>query len=245
MMASGDRMFKQEPASEWWRKYTQQDLLASAIRTGLSVAGPAGAIVAEFITEFVPAQRVDRLHDFVEQLDDRLRGVEAQFKERLASSSGFAALAEQASVSAVRTASTEHRADLAELLKHGLSRSEAEMLQEEALLSLRDRINDAQVLILMAYGNFKRTMGDTELKAFHDAHPGVFDVRSPDSGRSAEHKQRWTMLEHYEADLNALGLLRDTEGIAKSGPRRRYQITDLGRLLLEAIGRYRDPSHRQ
>ena len=49
------------------------------------------------------------------------------------------------------------------------------------------------------------------------------------------------MREHYAAEMEALGMLRDTKGIAKSGQQRKYDITPLGRLLLEAIGRYQEP----
>jgi len=236
----GAAMFESN-APELWRKYTQQDLLAATIRVGLSLTGPLGAIAAEFITEFIPQQRIDRLTDFVEKLAEVLKESDEQFKERLSSSNGFAALAEQVAVSAVRTASTDHRADLAELLKHGLSSSEAEMLEEQALLSLRDRINDAQVLLLMNYSNFKPTLRDGERSAFQQMHSGLFSINPPPRGSSTEDQRRWTMREHYESELATLGLLRDTEGIAKSGPQRKYEITSLGRLLLQAIGRYRDP----
>jgi hypothetical protein len=237
-------MFENESSSDLLRQFTQQDILARSIRVGLSLAGPVGGLIGEFLTEFVPGQRVDRLHDFVEKLADRLAGIEEQFKERLATSSGFAALAEQATLSAVRTASDEHRTDLSELIKHGLSQSDAAMIAEEALLRLRDRLNDVQVLLLMSYGNFRRVMGDAELKAFQDAHPGVFSPSPPTKDSPDDERRRWTMREHYESEIEALGLLRDTEGIAKSGARRKYQITPLGRLLLEAIGRYRDPLRR-
>jgi hypothetical protein len=235
-------MFNEDEAgSRLWRRYAQSDLLATAIRTGLSVAGPVGAIVGEFITEFVPARRVDRLHDWIEKLDDRLKGVEEEFKQRLASSNDFAALAEQAAVSAVRTGSSDHRADLAHLLKHGLSKSNAEMIGEQALMSLRDRLNDAQVIILMAYGNFKQTFGDAEFGAFSKAHPGLFSVSPPMFGSSPDEGRRWTMVNHYESELATLGLLHDTQGVVKPGPDRQYAITSLGILLLQAIGRYRDP----
>jgi hypothetical protein len=42
---------------------------------------------------------------------------------------------------------------------------------------------------------------------------------------------------HYEDDLVSLGLLRDLEGVAKSGRRRKVAIADLGRLLLDAINK--------
>lgn len=235
-------MLKPEPDGDLLRRFTQEDLLASGIRVALGLAGPVGTIVGEFLTQFVPAQRLDRLRDFVERLHERLDGLEDQFKERLVSTPAFAALTEEASVAAVSTPSDDHRQDLAALLHHGLSRDAAELLEEHALLSLRNRITDAQVIILMSYGNFRRTMGDTELKQFWDAHPGLFSVHPPTMTSSANERRRWTMREHYEAELESLRLLKDTEGVIKSGRQRHYEITALGRLLLQAIGRHRDPN---
>jgi hypothetical protein len=224
------------------RRFTQEDLLASGIRAALSVAGPVGTIVGEFLTQFVPAQRLDRLQQFVESLHERLSGLEEQFKERLNSDPAFASLVEEASIAAVSTASDSHRDDLTRLLKHGLSRDQADLIEEQALMRLRNRLNDAQVILLMSYGNFKRTMGDAELKEFWDQHPGLFSAHPPTMTSPPEERRRWTMREHYAAELEALSLLRDTEGIVKSGQQRKYQITALGRLLLAAIGRYRDPN---
>jgi hypothetical protein len=170
-----------------------------------------------------------------------LNGIEDRFQQRVASSPSFAALTEEASVAAVSTASDEYRRDLAALLHHGLFRDDAEILEEQALLHLRDRINDAQVILLMSYGNFRQTMGDTDQQDFWDAHPGLFDVHPPLMNSSPDEIRRWTMKEHYGAELESLGLLKDSEGIAKSGRVRNYEITALGRLLLDAIGRYRDP----
>jgi hypothetical protein len=119
---------------------------------------------------------------------------------------GYAALAEHASLAAVATASSDHRRDLAAILRHGLSRSDAEMLEEQALLSLRGQLNDAQVLILMDFGNFMRTFGDEERKAFHELHSPRFELLPPDSGSSDDEIRRWTMFQHYESGLESLGL---------------------------------------
>ena len=59
----------------------------------------------------------------------------------------------------------------------------------------------------------------------------------PDSGASEDQARRWVMYRHYEDDLVSLGLLRDLEGVAKSGRRRKVAIADLGRLLLDAINK--------
>jgi hypothetical protein len=233
-----DNLFNEPiPLGSPLQTWSQDDVLATSIRLALSVTGPLGAIAGEFLTQFVPAQRIDRLRDFVEKLEERLTGLEEKFKERLSVSPGYAALAEEVSLAAVRTASGEKRQDLAAILQHGLSRDEGELLEEAALLSLRERLNDAQVLILMSYGNFKRTLGDKELDTFRKTHSSVFDVQPPTMQASEEERRRWAMHEHYESQLEALGLLRDTEGVVKSGPGRKYQITTLGRLLLQSIGR--------
>lgn len=229
-------MFDEHGTDHQLRRFAQEDVLASSIRVALAIAGPVGTILGEFLTQFVPAQRLDRLQHFVESLAERIGDMEREFWERLCSSSAYAALAEEASLSAVRTSSDEHRRDLASLLAHGLSKEESELLEEQALLRLRDRITDAQVLILMSYGNFSRTLGDGALKAFHASYPGLFGLSPPTMTSSAEERRRWTMRQHYETELEALGLLRDTEGTAKSVPRR-HEITQLGRLLLEAIDR--------
>jgi hypothetical protein len=97
------------------------DLLAAGIRVALSPLGPFGAVIAEFATQIVPKQRLDRLQDFIEQLNQRLSGMEALFRERISLSAPYASLAEEASLAAVRTASCDRRRDLAALLRTGCS----------------------------------------------------------------------------------------------------------------------------
>jgi len=237
-------MFDERPQDNPLREFAQEDLLVSGLRVALSAAGPLGAIVGEFLTQFVPAQRLDRLQQFVECLSERLGELESSFRERIHSSPAFAAVVEEAAVSAVRTLSDEHRRDLAWLVANGLSLDEARLLDTQALLRLRDRITDAQVILLMSYGNFKRAMNDPELSAFQSKHPGLFARTPPTMSSSAEERREWSMSEHYRAELETIGLLRDTEGVAKSSRSRRYEITTLGKALLAEIGRYRDPYAR-
>jgi hypothetical protein len=58
--------------------------LALSIRSTLALAGPPGAIVGEFLTHFVPGQRLDRC-SFVELLNERVGDLEA-FKQMVTSS---------------------------------------------------------------------------------------------------------------------------------------------------------------
>jgi hypothetical protein len=223
--------------TDWVRRYTQEDCGAATLRTALSLAGPVGAIVAEFLTQFVPGQRIDRLNDFVEQLGQRVADVEEQFKVRLHESAAFASLAEQVSLAAVRSPSAERRCDLAELLRHGLSRPDAELIEEHAVVRLLDQLNDAQVLILMQHGSFTDSMVDPARDEFVERNADILAVMPPGYGDPEEQHRRWTMYRHYEDGLIGLNLLEDAEGIVKGGPVRRVRITALGCLLLTAIGR--------
>jgi len=86
-----------KPDREWLRRFTQEDMLASGLRVALASVGPVGVIVAEFATQLVPRQHLDRLQNFSEQLNERLAGLEDEFRERLSSSAAFATLTEEAS----------------------------------------------------------------------------------------------------------------------------------------------------
>lgn len=221
----------------WLRRFTQEDMLASGLRMALSAAGPLGAVVSEFVTQLVPQQRVDRLENFVERLNQRFVGLRDEFHERVQSSAPFAVLTEEATLAAVRTASDERRGDLAALLRNGFDHDDSRVEEDLALARLLERLNEPQVLLLMSYGNFKRTMGDTELRDFQLKYPGVFEIHPPTQTGSSDDRRRWAMHNHYIAELVSFGLLEDEEGIAKSGPRRKVRITPLGLLLLQLIGR--------
>lgn len=224
----------------WLRRFTQEDMLASGLRMALSSAGPLGAVVSEFVTQLVPQQRVDRLEHFVEQLNQKFLGFHDEFRERVQSSAPFAVLTEEATLAAVRTASDERRSDLASLLRGGFDHDDARVEEDLALARLLERLNEPQVLLLMSYGNFKRTMDDTELRDFQLKYPGVFEVHPPTQTSGPDDRRRWAMHNHYIAELVSFGLLEDEEGIAKSGSRRKVRITSLGRLLLQLVARDRE-----
>lgn len=225
-----------KPRVDWLDRFTAEDGAASSVRIALASAGPMGAIVAEFITQFIPNQRLDRLQDFTEQLANRLTGLESAFQERIRESAAYASLVEEASLAAVRTPSRERRYDLAAFLRTGLSQTDADLLGHEALLGVLDGLNEVQILILISYA-FRATLNDPEYEDFKRQHPGVFDVQQPVLNRPDDVvRRRWTMDQHYRSELEARGLLKDTEGIAKSATRQ-YTITTLGDLLVAAIGR--------
>jgi hypothetical protein len=112
--------------------------------------GVVGLVAGELLANVLPRQRVERLSDFVEQLSERVKGLEGAFRAKL-EEPAYAAVAEASFLAAVRTASSARRGDLAGLLKTGLSKTEAELVGHEAFVRLLDGLNDAQVIILASY----------------------------------------------------------------------------------------------
>ena len=227
----------EERQPDWLRRFTQEDMVALGMRTALATLGPFGAFFGDFLTQFVPNQRLDRLQDFVEKMHERLSSFEAPFSSRVASSEAYASLVEEVTVQAVRTPSDDRRLALVELLRTGLSRSDAELIDHQALLRILENINDPQILILMKHGSFSQAMHDTARAAFIAQHASTLDVRPPALGDDDDDQQRrWAIHVYYVDDLIARGLLRDVEGMVKSGSQKNVRITHLGKLLLQAIG---------
>ncbi len=208
-------------------------LLAAGIKGFCGLLGPFGAIAGEFLTQFVPRQRLDRLQDFIEQLNDEVGALRDRFEARL-QEPPFASLTEESFVAAVQTPSDVRRRELAALLRHAIESKEASLSREHAMLRLLADVADAEIVILRAH-SFSRVIGDQAYANYVRAHDDVLSARPPDSGSTAAERERWTLYLFHEDRLVGLGLLRELEGIAKSSVRPRRGLTELGRLLLEAI----------
>lgn len=215
------------------RPTTQADILAGSLRASLALLGPAGVLFGEFLTHFVPNQRLDRLTDYVEILGDRLDDLQA-FQTRIESSAAFAAVVEEATVAAVQSPESQRRRDLAEFVKSGLQIEDHDLVAHRALMTLLEQINEPQLVILTAYA-FDAGMGDRDHEDFMKKHADVF-ISPPTGAADGPADERWAMREFYEDQLVKLGLLTEVEGVISHKPRVR-KITTLGRMLLKAIAR--------
>jgi hypothetical protein len=143
---------------------------------------------------------------------------------------------------AVRTPSDERRQRLADLLHRGLSASDLDLVERQALLRLLEQLNDEQNLILMKFGSFRQVEGDVDRVQFIQKHRATLAVEEPAIGDGEEVRRRWTMFSFYVDGLVSRGLLRDTEGVGKSQGSPRVAVNPLGKLLLETIGLRVEPT---
>lgn len=225
-----------EKSQSWLRQYTQEDMAVSFLRVGLSAAGPVGAIIGEFATQLVPKQRMDRLEEFSEFLQERLGSLEEQFKARLQESAGYSALAEDVTMAAVRTASSPRRQELAALLVNSISTPDAELIEQQVLVRALDQINDVQLLLLMLHGSFRQTFGNQDRAAFLQKHEAAVSIRKPSRPASEADVHRWNVQQYYLRDLIAKGLLMEHPQGSNSHDNVNVQIAPLGRLLLRSLG---------
>lgn len=212
-------------------------MFASGIRVALSALRPFGGVIGDFLTQFVPQQRLDRLTEFVEILHEQMEAAATSFQQRVETSAPYAALLEESTLAAVRTPSSQRRRDIVEILRTGLSKSDAEVIGHHALLRLLENLNEAEIIVLMSLGSFRKPFNDPEVDQFYEKHDAVLGIMPPNLNASLEEHRRWMIRDHYDETLISRGLARDTEGIVKSGPQRTLAITPLGSMLLQAIGR--------
>ena len=223
-------MLEPKPDPDNDRAITQADILSTAVRVTLSSAlpGPLGALVSEFVTQFIPQQRQDRLQQFVEELNEKFEGLQAEMRARLEASQGFAVLTEEVCLSAVRTQSNDRRRALAALLRDGFSRGDAELEDSVTLVRILNELNDTQLLLLVFYDRFGLLNSrEHRIREFLERNPGLFPSM-PTLRDAPEVVEAWAMHEHYVNELVNLHLLRDREDVVKSSNARVVEITPLG-----------------
>lgn len=220
------------------------DVVTSAIRGILGLVPIAGSLLAELAGTVIPNQRIDRITKFLVILDSKLSALEKDFVISQLSNESFSDFLEEGILQVVHSISDERREYIANLIAFGLSQQDIEYIELKYLLRILNEINDIEILWLRFY--LVPTMdGDEEFRDKHNdvITPVVATMSDPLSVVEKEALQK-----SYKEHLSRLGLLRPqykidhrtntpefdsyTGGLAI----RSYQITSLGRLLLEQIG---------
>lgn len=131
-------------------KYKAPDILAIVAKGGLGAIPYVGPLAAEIIGGIIPNQRLDRLEDTVKRLEAMLDedGV-ASFKSKM-DDPDFIDLFEEAMLQAARALTDERRENIARLLKNGMLDEERSHQSKRRMLEFFERINDTEIIILMA-----------------------------------------------------------------------------------------------
>lgn len=220
------------------------DYVATALRAVTSSVPIVGPLLSELAGVVVPNQRLERIAKFAEELDRRLRALEATYgiTDRLGNEH-FADLLEEGVRQAARSLSDDRRQYLAALIVNGLSAQDIEYSESRHLLRMLNELSDVEIIWLRSYWD-----GTWE---FSEQHQNV--LARPEASMASprneqDHAARKTALQDsYKEHLCRLGLLErryrvdirtkqpkfDQDGVQEVDG---YSVTLLGHLLLRQIG---------
>lgn len=223
--------------------YQINDYVSIFSRMVMSYAPGIGPILAEAAGTIIPNQRVDRLIQYARILETRLSSIEVDVLKTQLSNEFFTDLLEESIIQATHALTEERRQYLASIIANSISLSNVEYLESKRILRLLGEINDIEVIWLRFYLN-PVLQGDNE---FRNKHKEILQPIRSFIGADDKMHEKATMQTSYKEHLTQLGLLEhrykidsrtkvlevDASGKFSVGG---YDITSLGRILLQKIG---------
>lgn len=203
-----------------------------------------GPLVAEVVGAIIPNQRIDRIESLLKLLESKIPEEDKpKIKQRIISKESID-LIEDSFIQASRALSEERKEYIASLLKNSLINDDLKHIEYKRLLSILCELNDLQILIL----KLKSLEGKQPKHAeFWDTHKNALTTPLALASSSQTEIDKYTIYITHEFHLANLGLLRGIFNVPKKGElpefdentgmikSRRYEITNLGRLLLRCI----------
>ena len=220
------------------------DYVATALRAVMGSVPIVGPLFGELAGVVVPNQRMERIAKFAEELDRRLRVLEAadDITDRLGNEH-FADLLEEGIRQAARSLSDDRRQYLAALVVNSLTTQDIEYSESRHLLRMLNELSDVEIIWLRFY--LDRTWEFSERHQNALAPPQA-SMASPRNERDKA-ARKTALQDSYKEHLCLLGLVErryrvdmrsrqpkfDEDGVQEVDG---YSITTLGHLLLRQIG---------
>ena len=220
------------------------DYVATALRAVMGSVPIVGPLFGELAGVVVPNQRMERIAKFAEELDRRLRVLEAadDITDRLGNEH-FADLLEEGIRQAARSLSDDRRQYLAALVVNSLTTQNIEYSESRHLLRMLNELSDVEIIWLRFY--LVRTWEFSERHQNALAPPQA-SMASPRNERDKA-ARKTALQDSYKEHLCLLGLVErsyrvdmrsrqpkfDKDGVQEVDG---YSITTLGHLLLRQIG---------
>ena len=220
------------------------DYFATALRAVTGSVPLVGPLFSELAGVVVPNQRIERIAKFAEELDRRLRVLEAvDGITDLLGNEHFADLLEEGIRQAARSLSDDRRQYIAALVVNGLTTQDIEYSESRHLLRMLNELSDVEIVWLRFYLD-----GTWEFSERHENVLAPPQASLASSRNELDKAARKTALQDsYKEHLCRLGLVErryrvdmrsrqpkfDEDGVQEVVG---YSITPLGHLLLRQIG---------
>ncbi len=229
---------------------SKEDMMALFVKSVFGVV-PFGAPIGEAITAVIPNQKLERVIDFVQVLNHKIKNAERNIEEHELKTQEFTDLLEDALGQASRSLTEVRREYIASLLKNSLTEYELSHVEEKRLLSLLNELNDAEIIWLKGY-SLNQAIGSQEYSKFREAHKDILEpVRIVYGGGPGSIPQelfdKEAIQKSYQNNLVNLRLISESfksvtngevpEFDSETGKMkvRGYNCSNLGELLLRYI----------
>ena len=227
----------------------KEDMMSLFVKSIFGIV-PFGSPIGEAITAVIPHQKLERVVDFVQVLNYKIKNAERKIEEHELKSKEFTDLLEDALGQASRALSRERLEYIASLVKNSLTHQELKHIEEKRLLSLLNELNDAEIIWLKSY-SLNNAVGSSEYGDFYQNHE---DILKPVSIRfgvpeniTQELYDKEAIQKSYQNNLLNLRLISESFKSVKKGEvpefdgrtgkikLSHYNCSNLGRLLLRYI----------
>ena len=204
------------------------DCLVSVAKGVVGACPIIGSLASEAIGQLIPNQRLDRVVQFLNELEQEIRKVESHLENlesSLRTSEGLD-LFEEGLVQAARSISHDRQQRLARLIGRSISKKTVNYSESKKLLNLFRELTDPEVLWLVYYSTTP-TMGSEFHKQMMEENPDILKPVSRSYGSPQDEIDRGALQDSYKNTLLRLGLLKEQN--------RSLQISSLGKLLVSYI----------
>ena len=199
-----------------------------------------GPVVAQIILDDIPGQRMDRIAEYVDLLDQRVTAAELQLRR---SDAEAIDLFEEGATQATRATTQSRREKIASIVAVGLKGDDSSRLEAKRLLSLMQDVDDDQMIILASM--LRRNIQDEDFQRRHEA---ILEPVFLSLDADQEQQDRSINYDLARSRLVQLGLLAprfrkpaagkpqefdDKTGMMKAAG---FGLTPLGLLLLRRSG---------
>ncbi|MFW6101559.1 MAG: hypothetical protein ACOC90_09240 [Bacteroidota bacterium] len=207
----------------------KRDYFASILKGTFGAFPLLGPMASEAIGRLIPGQRLDRVVEFLRQMENEVQGMEERIKilEKNIKTDEGLDIFEEGLTQAARSYSKERQERLARLVSQSLTAEKIKHAESKKLLNLFRELTDPEVLWLVYYST-DPTIGSQFHKQLIEDSPEVLKPVSREIGSSQDQIDRAALQDSYKNTLFRFGLI-------KEHGRSSYQITSLGRLLVRYI----------
>jgi len=206
---------------------SSSDIVASALRGLLGACPGIGSALSEAVNFLIPNQKLDRVIEYVKQLDSVVTSIEINlnnFQKNIRIEEGLDIL-EDGLVQASRATTQERRTRLANLVGRTLTSAEIKYAEAKKILNIFKELLDPEILWLIYYSETP-TMGSEYHRNLVNNNPEILRKASKVMGAPEAEKNRGAIQDSYINTLIRLGLLDNDKSSS---------ITRLGKLVVEYI----------